>query len=217
MLAFGLAAGLLRTLAQPLPPPPPGWWTNTVPVGWTNNVWWTNTPPASPNPPPPDWTTNGSGGWTNPAPRSPNYPPAWTNLFGGGRGNAPVPTNQVIWTNVPVAGSGGVHPRTVAPGQAAPAALPGDARALVTQFQQQRTQLLNSLNNASDSQRQEILGQMEALRQQLIGQLQQFRQMAIDQAHAMQGAFNNGGRNFGPGNAPQPTPGSGSHGGPPRN
>jgi len=142
-----------------------------------------------------------------------NAPWAWTNT-----GFNPSWTNVTSLTNAPPpAAPGDLHQRTVAAGQTGPFSLPTDARALVAQFQQQRSQLVKALNSASDQQRQQILGQMETLRQQLVEQLQVFRQQVIDRTHAQQGAFNNGGSRFGPGNAPQTPPSSGGHGGPPRN
>ncbi len=215
--AAGLMLGQAAGLAQPLPPAPPNWWTNTIPFGWTNSVWWTNAPPPRMTNSSPQLTNSSLPLWTNTAPIFTNVPPAWTNILTGHTNFQSAWTNIFSLTNRPSsANPTNIHSRVIAAGQSGPASLPKDARALVNQFQQQRNQLLNALNNASDQQRQEILGQMEALRQQLVGQLQEFRQMAIDQAHAMQGAFNNGGSHFAPGNAGQNPSGPGSHGGPPR-
>jgi hypothetical protein len=214
---LGLLLARTASFAQVLPPPPPNWWTNFIPSGWTNTVWWTNQPPPFPTNQNSGWQTNYQSYWTNVPPLSTNTAPAWTNiLHGGDHDHDGQWTNTASYTNLPPSWSPtNFHPRAVATGQTGPPTTTTDVRKLVAQFQQQRAQLENTLNNASDNQRQVILGQLETLRQQLITQLQQFRQMAVDQAHAMQGFFNNG-SHFAPGNVTPNPPPQGPGGGKPR-
>jgi type II secretory pathway pseudopilin PulG len=84
---------------------------------------------------------------------------------------------------------------------------------LLQQFQQQRNQLMNRLQAATDAQRQQVLQQLEQVRDQLQSQLQAISAQARDQALDMRGQF---GGHFAPGNSSGGGPASSGHGGKPR-
>jgi hypothetical protein len=85
--------------------------------------------------------------------------------------------------------------------------LPGDVQSIINQFQQQRNQLENVLNNMTQQQREAALQQLEALREQWQEQLQTISATLREQTLQMQGQFNN---QFGP--VTRGTGGSGSSG-----
>lgn len=180
---------------------PPSWWTNLPPIILTNL--------------PPDWTNQPST-WTNTPVTWTNLPPAWTNFLGGRTnrnswGTNYWWTNHVTLTNRPVPprlNPTNVHP-VIHPGQNASTSLPKDVQTLVKQFQTQRQQLINSLATASDTERQQVLQQLESLRQQLQEQVAELRNEALDQAKTMK--F---GGHFGPINVPQESGDTGKGGKP---
>ncbi len=128
-------------------------------------------------------------------------PLGFTNLFNNvsnsfGWGTNIWWTNTSTVSNVPPRGATNTAPgHSVAPGASAPARLPTDVQSIVQQFQKERRQLIKDLNSANDSQRQQILQQLEALRQQLIEQVQNLRANLSQQTLEMQAQFAN---QFGP-------------------
>jgi len=115
-----------------------------------------------------------------PPPLGTNPPPVWST-------NAPPPP-PIDWTNTPPPAACTNAPppqRIVGPGQNPGPQAPGDVRAVVQQFQQDRKALIGQLQNANATQRAAILGQLEQTRQQFAAQLGQLRQQAQDQAKQM--------------------------------
>lgn len=82
-------------------------------------------------------------------------------------------------------------------------------KAVVTQFQNARQNLINQLQSANSAQQAAILGTLEQQREQFQQQMQQLRQQAQEQVLQMQQQFNN---SYGPGGSGNPG-GGGSHGG----
>jgi len=149
-----------------------------------------------------------------------NTPSVWSNLLHGIINRPPVVgtnpgrTNQTALTNMPPPASGRTNSHgVIPPGQNPSPTLPRDVQTIVQQFQQQRAQLMNNLQAATDAQRQQVLGQLEQLRDQLQAQLEAITAQAREQALDMRSHF---GGHFAPGN------GSGGgltptgHGGKPR-
>lgn len=137
-----------------------------------------------------------------PVPTPVPVPPlGFTNLFNNlsnslGWGTNIWWTNTTTVSNVPPRGATNNAPgHSVAPGASAPAKSSTAVQAIVEQFQKERTQLIKDLNSADDSQRQQILQQLEALRQQLIEQVQNLRANLSQQTLEMQAQFAN---QFGP-------------------
>ena len=188
------------------------------------NIWWTNLPPIIP---PIIVLTNWPPDWTNQPPASTNTPPVltnapsvWTNLSHGitspfsGWGTNVWWTNHTAFTNTaPPPWAATNRCGIIPPGQAPPLTLPRDMQTLLQQFQQQRNQLMNGLQAATDAQRQQVLGQLESVRDQLQSQLQAITAQAREQALDMRGQF---GGNFAPGNSSGGGPTSSGHGGKPR-
>lgn len=203
LLGFALAQLPRLASGQPTNPWPPTWWTNPPPILWTNF--------------PPDWTNNPPV-FTNPPPVFTNLPPIWTNILHGLTNRSPWGTN-IWWTNhitftnhLPPIIRTNLHPPVIPPGGTGSPRLPKDVQTLLQQFQQQRNQLISSLDGASDAERQQVLQQLETLREQLQTQLAALREQMRDQLNGMRQQF---GGHFAPGNA-SIDPGS-SHGGRPRN
>ncbi|HEY9173103.1 MAG TPA: hypothetical protein VI136_12520 [Verrucomicrobiae bacterium] len=69
--------------------------------------------------------------------------------------------------------------------------LPTDVAAIVQQFQQDRTKLMNQLKNCSDEQRKLVLQEMEQLRTQLREQVAKLRDECQQQAEQMRNRFGN--------------------------
>ncbi len=181
----------------------------------------TKLPPIAAPPSPLDWT-NQSPTSTGTPPVLTNTPPVWTTLLHGIANLYPWWgtnvwwTNHTAFTNAAPAQSTATHTHgrgIIPPGYTPPPTLPRDVQTLVQQFQQQRTQLMNSLQAATDAQRQQILGQLEQLRDQLQTQLQAITAQAREQALDMRSQF---GGHFGPGNSSGGGPTSPGHGGKPR-
>ncbi|MGA2657608.1 MAG: hypothetical protein ABSH34_08815 [Verrucomicrobiota bacterium] len=153
---------------------------------------------------------------TNPPP----LPAVWTNLLHGIANGYSWWGTNVWWTNHTAFTNTAPPPRAatnrygiIPPGLAPPTTLPRDMQTLLQQFQQQRRQLMNGLQAATDAQRQQVLQQLEQLRDRLQSQLQALTALARDQALDMRGQF---GRNFAPGNSSGGGPASSGHGGRPR-
>jgi uncharacterized protein (DUF1800 family) len=181
-------------------------------------VWWTNPPPVVVTNLGPDWTHQHPGR-TNAAPVV-TTPPVWTNLLHGI--TSPYAWGTSVWWTNSTAFTNPAPSRTVAtnnghgiiaPGQTPSTTLPRDVQTLLQQFQQQRKQLMNSLQEATDAQRQQILQQLQSVRDQLLNQLQAITTQAREQAVDMRGQF---GGHFAPGNSSGGGPGSSGHGGKPR-
>jgi hypothetical protein len=154
------------------------------------------------------------------SPGPPPLPPVWTNLLHGISNDYSWWGTNVWWTNhtaftnsVPPPGVTTNRYGIISPGQAPPTTLPRDLQTLLQQFQQQRNQLLNGLQAATDAQRQQVLQQLEQVREQLQSQLQAITAQAREQALDMRGRF---GGNFAPGNSSGGGPASSGHGGKPR-
>lgn len=69
--------------------------------------------------------------------------------------------------------------------------LPTDVAAIVQQFQQDRTKLMNQLKTCSDEQRKQILQDMEQLRTQMREQVAKLREQCQQQAEQMRNRFGN--------------------------
>jgi len=208
LMSATLLGGLDIVSAQPPPlPSSPGRPSSTntfsppvftnFPV-LTNTFAWTNVPPG--------WT-NHPAAWTNPPAVFTNLLSAFTNAFRL-TNSLPLWTNNAAFTNAPPPANSTNHgPRTVPPGPGGASKLPPNVQTVIQQFNQQRAQLIDQLNNASDTQRQQVLQQLATLREQLQDQMATWRQQANDQALQMKSKFNNG---FGPLGGNPATSGSGT-------
>jgi hypothetical protein len=166
-----------------------------------------------------------------PRPKTPEQPAGFTNSLNNSDDSYGWGTNAYWWTNVatitnaPHRGATNTLPSHVVTTGNIPKA-PADLETLVQQFKKQQRSLQRDLNNANDTQRQQILQQLEQVRQQLIQQVENARSDLSDQARGMSSVFNN---SFAPlngassGNSkPGTTPigngnGNGGHGGPHKN
>jgi hypothetical protein len=182
-------------------------------------TWWTNLPPAVDTHGHSDWTDHPSNGKSTP-PVVTNAPSVWTNLLHGATGRGSAWGSNQWWTNYAAFTNTSPPSRatdnrfgTIPPGQTPSATLPRDVQALLKQFQQQRNQVMSGLQNATDSQRQQILQQLEQVRDQLQSQLQSITTQAREQALDMRGQF---GPHFAPGGSSGGGSTSSGHGGKPR-
>jgi hypothetical protein len=181
-------------------------------------MWWTNPPPPVWTNAPPDWT-NQPPAWTNHAPVFTNPPPpVWTNIWAGLTNIFDQFTNRwwtngMFFTNPPprLSWTNFHNQRTLPPGATNGPGLSKSVQALIQQFQQQRSQLMSALGAASDTQRQQLLGQLETVRQQLEEQLAAYRAQLRNQLSDMQSQY---GRHFIPGSTSGADPSGPGHGRP---
>lgn len=147
-----------------------------------------------------------------------NIPPGFSNAFNNlsnsfGWGTNFWWTNSTQISNAPVRGaSNSVPGRVVNPGGSAPGHLSSDVTKIIEQFQKERGALIKNLNGANDTQRQQVLKQLETLRQQIIDQVESIRANLTQQTTEMQGQFNNsfGPVTRGPASATTPSAGTGN-------